>query len=66
MWNFITFHLKRMREQAPAQPVARKPKQDKKSASKKKKEERELLLTLYISQFFDKFLKYYFIFVCSF
>jgi len=39
MWNFITFHLKRMREQAPVQPVARKPKQDKKSASKKKKEE---------------------------
>lgn len=39
MWNFITFHLKRMRELAPIQPVARKPKQDKKSSSKKKKEE---------------------------
>ncbi|PSN55048.1 Translocating chain-associated membrane protein 1-like 1 [Blattella germanica] len=39
MWNFITFHLKRMREQTPAQPVARKPKQEKKSASKKKKED---------------------------
>jgi len=66
MWNFITFHLKRMREQAPAQPVARKPKQDKKSASKKKKEERELLLAFYVFQFFDKFLTYCFIFVFSF
>lgn len=41
-----------MREQAPAQPVARKPKQDKKSASKKKKEERELLLAFYVFKFF--------------
>lgn len=41
-----------MREQAPVQPVARKPKQDKKSASKKKKEERELLLAFYVFQFF--------------
>lgn len=39
MWNFITFQLKRMREQAPVQPVARKPKQEKKAASKKRKEE---------------------------
>lgn len=42
MWNFITFQLKRMREQAPVQPVARKPKQEKKTASKRKKEERKL------------------------
>jgi len=52
MWNFITFHLKKMREQAPVPPVARKPKQDKKSASKKKKEERELLVAFYVFHFF--------------
>jgi hypothetical protein len=52
MWNFITFHLKRRREQAPVQPVARKLKQDKKSSSKKKKEERELLVSFHVFQFF--------------
>ncbi|CAG2058290.1 unnamed protein product, partial [Timema podura] len=40
MWNFITFHLKRMREQSISQAVARKPKVDKRLAAKKKKEER--------------------------
>jgi hypothetical protein len=54
MWNFITFHLKRMREQAPVQTVARKPKQEKKSASKKRKEEREQLFAFYIFQSINK------------
>jgi hypothetical protein len=49
MWNFITFQLKKLREQTPVQPVARKPKQEKKSASKKKKEERELYCIPHIS-----------------
>lgn len=39
-----------MREQAPVQPVARKPKQEKKSASKKRKEEREQLFAFYVFQ----------------
>nr|CAD7412423.1 unnamed protein product [Timema poppensis] len=39
MWNFITFHLKRMREQSSSQAVARKPKVDKRLAAKKKKDE---------------------------
>lgn len=57
MWNFITFHLKRMREQAPVQPIARRPKQEKKPAPKKKKEEREILFAFLLFQF-NKLLVY--------
>jgi hypothetical protein len=44
IWNFITFHLKKTREQAPlqaplqapVQPMARRPKQEKPTPKKKK------------------------------